>query len=807
MSQPSGHYGTVSRPPNAAQASRARRFSRYTSVDAELLVSGDYDAALTDHKQSIWKTIRKAVGTVLPPNKLYFKQQRVYEGLDYETTESEIEQAAKKQQTLRDHYASLAVRWLVFFIIGVITACIACSLDIAIMQFSKYKFQWLSQSISHCIRNDCLIGSFFYWVGLDVLLVTIAGFFVVYYAPVAQGSGIPEIKCFLNGIKMPEVVRLKTLFVKCVGVMFAVVGGMAVGKEGPMIHSGAVVAAGVSQGKSTSLPFINTPLFKSFRNDVDKRDFVSGGAAAGVSAAFGAPIGGVLFSLEEGSSFWSQLLTWRIFFASMTATFTLNILLSGVKGDQWGELSNPGLLNFGAFETLPYSVFEIPIFVGMGILGGLTGALFNHVNEKLTHFRMHYVKSRKIKLVEVSAIAALTVAVAFTLIFLSADCLPLGESPESSSPLQFFCQDHQYSAMASLFFNTPEDSIKNLFHAEEGSYNIQTLALFAVAYWALGCVTYGLAIPSGLFVPCLLTGAAWGRLVGTVLSLIFPNRAWTNPGKYALIGAAANLGGVVRMTISLTVIIIEATGNVSYGLPIIVVVLFAKWVGDYFNEGLYDIHIEMKHIPLLPWEPPPVACHNLCATDIMTRKIQCLRRQQQVGDVYDMLTKSRHNAFPVISWSNKGEHGLATFEGQILRSKLVVLLKHRAFGPRKGKKVVAKTLTPDVIQDSYPRWPSIDTIQLNQADREMWLDLEPYFNSSPYTVRKTSSLSRIFQLFRTVGLRHLAVVTKHNELVGMITRKDIANVEPGMTRRDFFDAMVASSGTSYQMPEIVAVEE
>eukprot|EP00045_Choanoeca_perplexa_P012758 m.141394 g.141394 ORF g.141394 m.141394 type:complete len:102 (+) comp16125_c0_seq26:1871-2176(+) len=85
------------------------------------------------------------------------------------------------------------------------------------------------------------------------------------------------------------------------------------------------------------------------------------------------------------------------------------------------------------------------------------------------------------------------------------------------------------------------------------------------------------------------------------------------------------------MTISLTVIIIEATGNVSYGLPIIVVVLFAKWVGDYFNEGLYDIHIEMKHIPLLPWEPPPVACHQLCATDIMTRKIQCFRRLQKAS--------------------------------------------------------------------------------------------------------------------------------------------------------------------------------
>ena len=146
--------------------------------------------------------------------------------------------------------------------------------------------------------------------------------------PVAAGSGIPQIKCYLNGLNVPLVMRGKTMLTKAIGVVLAVSGGLAVGKEGPMIHTGSAIAAGLSQGRVKLFNY-STRLLRVFRSDSEKRDFVSAGAGAGVAAAFGAPVGGLLFSLEEGTSFVNQRLTWKIvcafsLFFSVTKNSTTN---------------------------------------------------------------------------------------------------------------------------------------------------------------------------------------------------------------------------------------------------------------------------------------------------------------------------------------------------------------------------------------------------------------------------------------------------------------------------------------------------
>ena len=118
---------------------------------------------------------------------------------------------------------------------------------------------------------------------------------------------------------------------KVVGVCFSVAGGLICGKEGPLVHTGSVVAVILCELKNDKKTY-GFPELNRFNNDREKRDFVSIGAAAGVSAAFGAPLGGVLFSLEEASTFWSVSLTWRTFLSSMLSSFILNILSSAWKG-------------------------------------------------------------------------------------------------------------------------------------------------------------------------------------------------------------------------------------------------------------------------------------------------------------------------------------------------------------------------------------------------------------------------------------------------------------------------------------------
>ena len=107
-----------------------------------------------------------------------------------------------------------------------------------------------------------------------------------------------------------------------------------------------------------------------------------------------------------------------------------------------------------------------------------------------------------------------------------------------------------------------------------------------------------------------------------------PSENCVSPGTYALIGAASMLGGVTRMTISLTVIVVEVTRDTDLLLPIMFTILAAKLVGDRFTKSLYEIHIELSGVKLLETDNLPMELHL-----VPVRETTLVRENRRKGEV------------------------------------------------------------------------------------------------------------------------------------------------------------------------------
>lgn len=811
-----------------------------------------------------------------------------YESLDYDTIENVLFLEHQHKSKFNHFLSRDLQRWLAILLIAFATAISGFFASFSVNILTQIKFSQIidlsnyecnlttingldsqeDEKISTVKLIQCMLPSYCSWIVWNLLPSVFGCLLVTYIAPIAAGSGIPVVKCYLNGVKIPYVVRVETYVAKLLGVITSVVGGLAAGKEGPFIHCGAALGAGISQGKSSTFNF-DTRLFKSFRNDRDKRDFVSAGASAGVAAAFGSPIGGVLFALEEGASFWNQALTWRLFFCSMMTSFILNIFMIALNHNS-GVLAFNSLVNFGLVEELDYFWFEIPLYLIIAVLGGIIGASFCYLNLKLAKWRRRYLARNSLKVLETAVVALIIATVGASLIIFAPECrkIPIAKSTSSEYPtirnvpgllgwtrwwtlsnpaknasklhplaydsdreirkaldghiMTFMCPTGEYSAMSSLWLKTSEGASSTFMVLQDDIWSMKTLSLFLIVYYFLAVITYGLSVSSGVFIPSLLIGATGGRLIGLVLRHYLGPLEWLEQlNKFAIIGAVSVLGGVVRMTISLTVIIIEATGCISFGLPIMLCLMVAKWVADSFIDGLYDLAIHMANVPFLDWEPP-TRSYSIYASDVMSPNVKVLCTTETVGNLIKILKSCPHNGFPVVDlncnesssqvlmdqsdpndrglrlspepWINADTQALINdsidgsfqrcsittkresfgrFRGLVLRWQILVMLHLRIFNENERS---YENLNLSAFQNLYPRYPKLDDLISSLTD-EMYdyhVDLRSVMNIASHTVSHSASFPRIYQLFRSLGLRHLVVIDDRNQVVGMITRKDLA---------------------------------
>eukprot|EP00300_Choanocystis_sp_HF-7_P013890 c18490_g2_i1.p1 GENE.c18490_g2_i1~~c18490_g2_i1.p1 ORF type:complete len:784 (+),score=177.69 c18490_g2_i1:30-2381(+) len=732
---------------------------------------------------------------------LISKATNEYESLNYERIvnryfiDDQTRQYRHEKKKIFGYTGKTATRWVLTVITGISTALVAKLLVFTIEEVVELRRQKLNayQSRSENVGTTSIY-IFLAFAAWNLLLAMAACLLVLFHSPQAGGSGIPEVKAYLNGIRIPYFLSFKCFYVKLIGTILSVSSGLIVGPEGPVVHLGAVVGSAVTRGmKNIRFNFFGKrftghfrmPLLLHFRNDSDRRDFISIGVAAGFAAAFGAPIGGVLFTIEEASSFWSDKLMWRALTATALACLVLNAV-SRREDLSFGLISlrtNTNAVQYDHFS-------ELPLYATIGVVGGLLGALYNGAWKSLSGIRP---RSKAGRFIEVCFISLLTSALVYFLSISLGKCKESKEVHDGSKSsqfwttkhfeLQFNCANNEFNELASLLLGIKENVIKEMItHPDE--FDMLTFFIAFLVFFPLQFITFGTAVPAGIFVPSILSGCTLGGLFGKLVAHYWFTQV--NAGSCALMGAVAMLGGIQRTTISLCVIMMEGTQQTEFLLPIIVTTVVANYIGNYFNEGVYELALHLKKIPFLDHQ----LHHQFFVFKVqhcMNPLVRAVSLRESVGKIIELLDGTSHAGFPVVIPESR------RYIGFVLRAQLVTLIESyqslsspaSLASDRRGSDLRARLQVPQnsanisLGDDPKKEKEVVSTLRssLTEQDRSMVLDLEPVMNAGPHMVTPDCPLSRAYMLFCAMGLRHLVVVDHDHQVVGIITRKDLLRVE------------------------------
>ena len=530
------------------------------------------------------------------------------------------------------------------------------------------------------------------------------------------------------------------------------------------------------------------------------REFVSAGAAAGLAAAFGAPIGGVLFSFEEASTFWSQRTMWRCLMCAAVASFVLALL--DLRG-------NPGMV-FITGDTLrpttPRDYFhQLPFFVAVAAACGLFGATFNAIQARTARFRPS-PRQKIARMCECVVVVLATVAIRFAASAYAGQCIvPPDTWKKDDFGVRFNCPEGEINDIATVFFVYPGRSIGWMFGMAEHvwgeayGFTARGLAIAAACYLVMMALAFGIAVPGGLFMPSLFLGACAGGCAGLTLKSALPESWDIQPGLYALIGATSALGGVFRSSVSLVVIMVESTNGQAFVFAIIVAVVVSNIVGNYFASGIYHAELSRsKTVAYLPREPSRLL-DDKTARDVMAVPPAILPEIADRDAARSLLAHASHNGFPVVDDRGK-------LVGLILRSQLDVLLAATDVDASPDASESTQTRLDLEMRTAHVRRvtaaavpgvaagvldETIDAIEVERlmrahasplrVDRPSTVDafgaavvdVRTYMNPAPLAVSLDFPARRAHDLFLSLGLRHLVVVDDEHVPRGVITRKDL----------------------------------
>ncbi|GKT88226.1 chloride channel 3 [Colletotrichum tofieldiae] len=391
--------------------------------------------------------------------------------------------------------------------------------------------------------------------------------------------------------------------------------------------------------------------------------------------------------------------------------------------------------------------FELIPFVLLGILGGIYGGLFIKANMAVARWKKN-TPWLPGPITQVAAIALLTALINYP---------------------NHYMKFQTSELVSNLFVECSKGCIGTDYCASD---------FRAILGFFLATVTFGLQLPAGIILPSMAIGALTGRAVGIIMEIWVTNHPaffpfascepdipCVTPGTYAIIGAAATLAGVTRMTVSIVVIMFELTGALTYVLPIMIAVMISKWVGDAFSrKGIYEAWIHFNEYPFLD-NSEEMVIPDIPASQIMTRiedLVVLTATGHTIGSLKNILDAHPYRGFPVISDPRE-----ALLLGYISRAELTYNLQMCSQPPRS---------LPSETEAFFSHQPL--------ADPRTTLDLRPWMDQTPITMASRSNLHLAVSYFQKLGLRYV-LFSDRGALQGLLTKKDVWYVLNGAdeTRR------------------------
>lgn len=469
---------------------------------------------------------------------------------------------------------------IVAIIIGVLAGFAAIGIRALIEGLSSLSFSGAGSYLENVMDTP------WYWV---ILIPAIGGLIVgpliYFFAPEAKGHGVPEVMqaILLRG----GSIRPRVAIVKALASAITIGTGGSVGREGPIIQIGSSLGSTVGQ-------FFNLPSSRL-------KTLVGCGAAAGIAAAFNAPIAGALFAVE--------IILMDFAVAQFSPIVISSVMATVVSHSFEGK--------FAAFTVPTYqyvSPYEIGFYFILGAVSGIVSYLFI----KVLYFSEEYFDEK------------------FNI-------------PDYLKPIVGGLAIGIIALVFPQVMGVGYDSINEALHGNMVWYIAFGLIFIKIIATS---VTLGSGGSGGIFAPSLFMGAMLGAFFGYFVHLYFPDIT-AGPGAYALVAMGGLVAGTTRAPVTAIIIVFELTNDYDIILPLMITVVISSILSSKLTrESIYTLKLVLRNIHIKEGTASNIM-ETIFVKDVYTSDFDTIKLSDNFNEVVNKIIHGRGREFPVVN--NKNE--------------------------------------------------------------------------------------------------------------------------------------------------------